>query len=216
MILIRPRAEQEFKAQNVDDNILCKLLGGFMNYIKLKKLCDVFISRPSIRKESDENAYLITPSNLYDNNVIMGLEKASISKSTNSKYMLQTGDILIKRLNPVFVNLFSQIDSPAYSSSNIIVVRPRRKDSSDYIAAILGIYGVESMTHYVKKGVTIQALSAKELLELSIPIVPIDKQQKIGALWKLYQRKRILQNKLNETESLYISNALKTILNEEK
>ena len=187
-----------------------------MEYIKLKNICDVFISRPLVRKDLDENAFLITPSNLYDNNVMVELEKASISQRANNRYKLQTGDILIKRLNPIFVNVFSQMDFPAYSSSNIIVVRPKGKDSSDYIAAIFGVFGVESMTHYVKKGVTIQALSAKELSELSIPVVPIDEQLKIGALWKLYQQKRILQNKLNEAESLHISSALKTILNEER
>lgn len=187
-------------------------LGEFMKYIKLKNLCDVFIGRPSIRKNSDNNAYLITPTNLYEHNVIFGPEKASISQNTNNKYKLQTGDILIKRLNPVFVNVFSQIDSLAYSSSNIIVVRPKGEYSSNYIAAIFGVYGVESMTHYVKKGVTIQAISAKELSEISIPVVSIDKQQKIGELWKLYQQKRILQARLNETENLYIANALKMIL----
>ena len=187
-----------------------------MEYVQLKKTCDVFISRPIFDKENDENSLIITPSNLLDNNIFIGLDKACVSERSNKKFLLKTGDILIKRLNPVFVNVFTQMDYPAHASSNVIVVRPEEEYFSDYLAAIFGIKGVESMTHYVKKGVTIQALSAKELSELRIPMVSIDEQQKIGTLWKLYQRKRILQEKLIETEGLFMSNALKMILNEEK
>lgn len=192
------------------------VMGEFMEYIKLKNICDIFINRPSIQKDAVENAYLITPSNLYDNNIMAELEKVNISQITNNKYVLRIGDILIKRLNPVFVNVFSPIDLPAFSSGNIIVVRPETEYSSEYIAALFGVYGVESMTHYVKKGVTIQAISAKELSEINIPLVSIDEQKKIGALWDLYQRKIILQEKLIDIENLYMNNAIKVILKEEK
>lgn len=186
-----------------------------MEYKKLKDICDVFISRPIIDKEHDENSFLLTPSNLLSNNIIIEMDKVCISKRSNAKFLLRTGDILIKRLNPVFVNVFDQNDYPTYASSNIIIVRPKDDNLSKYIAAVFYIYGIDTMTHYVRRGVTIQALSAKELAEIRIPLVPVCDQKKIGELWSLYQRKSSLKEKLDKYENIYMRNAFKKILSEE-
>ena len=187
-----------------------------MEYSKFNNICDIFISRPSKSINMPLNAYNITPSNLNENNIISNLSKICINLDGDDKHKLRDNDILIKRLNPLFVNIFKSLDMPSYASSNVIVIRAYEGYSPRYIATMFEINGIEKMTHYVKKGVTIQAISTKELSEITIPMLPIKEQNIIGNLWFLQHEKTKLQRKLIENEILYIRATIKTFIKEEK
>lgn len=174
-----------------------------MRKFKLSEVCEVFTGAADNKAENGDGSYLcLLPSNLNENNIIF---KPTIQQNQpkNPKYILRKGDVLLKRLNPLFANVFNaDNDLPVFPTSNVIVIRPNEKIDSYYLAALLELDGIEKINHFVKKGITIQAISARQLSEISLPLIPSEKQKVIGQLWQLQCKKNELALSLYENENV--------------
>lgn len=110
-------------------------------------------------------------------------------------------DIVIKRINPQFVNYIFFNETKVYASSNLIVVRVNKKCVPQYIAYLLE-KGINKLRQEMS-GAVMPAVSRKSIMEFDIgDLLPIKKQLAIGELWRLQKEKKALTAELNTKETL--------------
>ena len=102
-----------------------------------------------------------------------------------------SGDIIIKRISPSFVNYIDKIDDNVYAAGNLIIITAKTVDQK-YLAYILNIE-IPKITQSLS-GSSIPAISIGDLEEVKIPFIPIDRQRAIGNFWQknieLYKLKK--------------------------
>lgn len=156
------------------------------------------------RGVSDQKYKTLTPIKLLDNNVIDGFiydDKVRADDDTK----ICSGDIIIKRISPSFVNYIDKIDDDIYASGNLIIISAISVDPK-YLAYILN-QEIPKITQSLS-GAKIPAIGRSNLEEIQVPILPIEKQKVIGELWQKSIELYKLKNKLNELELSKIKSIL--------
>ena len=99
------------------------------------------------------------------------------------------------------------------ASQNLLVVRPDGDVDPHYLGYLLEqkeILG--QVEHVTGSAAAIKAVSVKKLAGITIPIIPMIEQQKVGAIWKLSrQRKQLLNKYMAENDRLVSMLASKII-----
>ena len=123
------------------------------------------------------------------------------------------GDILVKRLNPSFVHVVDLETVGMVASQNLLVVRPGGDVDPHYLGYLLELKEIlGQVEHVTGSTAAIKAVSVKKLAGITIPIIPIVEQQKVGAIWKLSrQRKQLLNKYMAENDRLVSMLASKII-----
>ena len=106
---------------------------------------------------------------------------------------LQSGDILIKRLNPDCAVVFHEHNNPVVASSNVFVIRAGEKLVPTFLAFLLE--GSSLMQRIAQRSgveTTVSAVTAQQIANCEIPLPPLERQQKLGELWKLNKREEKL------------------------
>ena len=175
-----------------------------MQLKKLGSLCRIFTGGypERMKDQKGKDGYLLLPSNLFDNNIInIPSEPDKIEMS--ERFELQAGDILLKRLNPGFVNVFDgNCNFPIYASNNIIILRSK-SHSPYFLAAMLEQDGISKLNHFAQSGTRIQTISVRQLSDIKIRIPDIKKQKIIGGIWHTKNEKnRLFANLHDEEEKL--------------
>ena len=128
------------------------------------------------------------------------------AEQVTPQQILQEGDILVKRLNPSYVYIFSGEKTEFVASSNLVVVRPRGDCDIDtfYLGFLLEQKDILGQIEQVTgSSAAIKAISIKKLADISIPVVPIEDQRRIGEVWKLSRkRKQLLNEYITESDKL--------------
>ena len=187
-----------------------------MKLKKLGALCQILTGGYPDRSEDQigKDGYLLLPSNLFENNIIhIPSEPDKIEMS--ERFELQTGDILLKRLNPVFVNIFDgNCNFPIYASNNIIILRSKSY-SPFFLAAMLEQDGISKLNHFAQSGTRIQTISVRQLSDLTIRIPDIKKQKIIGGIWQTNNEKKRWLTNLHIEEEKLIKAVIKRIIRQE-
>ena len=183
------------------------LKGDFM----LKKLADVAQIRLCLtQKQTADKMYkILTPIKLLEHNIIDGYvldDKIRADKTTK----VCSGDIIIKRISPSFVNYIDNIDDNVYAAGNLIIITAKTVDSK-YLAYILNIE-IPKITQSLS-GSSIPAISIGDLEEIKIPFLSIEKQRVIGTFWQKSIEIYKLKTRLNELEQIKAKNILAKALN---
>ena len=158
------------------------------------KLC---IVTPPKDKDNREMLFWLTAANLHYDNVISNLV-ADNNSYKDDKLQVCIGDIIIKRINPQFVNLVTNISHETYASNNLFIVRAEKIDAS-YLTFILSSK-IKQISERQSVGSVLPSLGRKEIEEIPIPLVPLEKQKALGNLWLSSTQKKNLKNKLTELE----------------
>lgn len=118
--------------------------------------------------------------------------------------LMRAGDILVKRLNHNFPFLVQEDMPETVVSTNLFIVRAKLGIYSPYLAFLLGQDGaLMQIQHLSGSASGIRAISAKKLAEVTVPIVPKEKQRLLGDLWLLTRRrKKLLNEYANESTRL--------------
>lgn len=147
---------------------------------------------------------VIQPNSFQDDGTMDIVYLQHRSDELSQKQLLMPGDILVKRLNPSYVHVVTNESTGMVASQNLLVVRPCEDVDSFYIGYLLEqkeILG--QVEHVTGSAAAIKAISIKKLAEISIPVVPITEQRKIGELWKLSRmRKKLLNAYVAENDRL--------------
>lgn len=113
---------------------------------------------------------------------------------------LQSGDILIKRLNPDCAVVFHEHNEQVVASSNVFAIRAGERLDPIFLAFLLE--GSSLMQRIAQRSgieTTVSAVTAQQIANCEIPLPPLELQHKFGALWKLHKQEvKLLRGLLSE------------------
>lgn len=168
--------------------------------VKLKDVADIKFCLTGNQKEKSETQIKwLTSPNLSEDNTVDGFTEDDRYVADES-VKISNDDIVIKRISPSYVNYIDRIDDDIYAGNNLILIKQRKDVDSKYLAYILN--------DNIKKiadasiGATIPAIGRAELEGLSIPLLPLDKQVTLGALWYSNIELKKLRRRLTELEGI--------------
>ncbi len=156
---------------------------------------------------------VVQPNSFSDTGVMDTVEQQKRSDEISDKQRLAIGDILVKRLNPSFVHIVALESVGMVASQNLLVVRPSTEIDPYYLGYLLEQKEVlGQVEHVTGSAAAIKAISVKKLAAITIPIIPIAEQRKVGQIWKLSRkRKELLNEYMAENDRLVSMLASKII-----
>ena len=114
--------------------------------------------------------------------------------------LLQSGDILIKRLNPDCAVVFHGPSESVVASANVFAIRAGEELVPAFLAFLFE--GTSLMQRIVQRsgvGSTVSAVTAQQITNCEIPLPPLELQHKLGELWKLNKKEgKLLRGLLAE------------------
>lgn len=138
---------------------------------------------------------VVQPNSFTDTGIMDIVEQQLRGDEVSQKQLLKVGDILVKRLNPSFVHVTALESVGMVASQNLLVVRPSAEVDSDYLGYLLEQKEVlGQVEHVTGSAAAIKAISVKKLAAITIPIIPIAEQRKVGEIWKLSRKRKELLN----------------------
>lgn len=172
-----------------------------------KRLGDVAEIMAGLTGFADKGKYrynVVQPNSFTDTGLMNEVDTQRRGDELANKQLLSVGDILVKRLNPSFVHVVALESVGMVASQNLLVVRPGAEIDSDYLGYLLEqkeILG--QVEHVTGSAAAIKAVSVKKLAGITIPIIPLSEQRKVGAIWKLSRKhKRLLNEYMTENDRL--------------
>lgn len=167
----------------------------------LKEVADIKFCIVSNCKEGKNSERLdwLTASNLLADNVVCGtLESEKYLK--DDLLLIRKGDIILKRIQPSFIN-YIDVDLPnTYAYNNLIVVRAKNIDAK-YLAAVLSCE-IKEVSLSRSVGAVMSSIGRNDLDYFTIPVFPIEEQIQIGQIWHKSIEKKKMAIKLAELENL--------------
>ena len=172
-----------------------------------KRLGDVAEIMAGLTGFSDKGKYrynVVQPNSFTDTGLMNEADVQRRGDELADKQLLSVGDILVKRLNPSFVHVVTLESVGMVASQNILVVRPGAEIDPDYLGYLLEqkeILG--QVEHVTGSAAAIKAVSVKKLAGITIPVISLAEQRKVGAIWKLSRkRKQLLNEYMTESDRL--------------
>lgn len=147
---------------------------------------------------------LFQPNSFTEYGTTSDLQTIRRTETIPEKLILKPGDVLMKRLNPNFVFLMHNAEKASTVSQNLFVIRPGSAISPTYLGYLLEQKDVLSQIEQLSgSAAAIRAISLKKLIDVSIPLLPMDRQRLIGELWLLgKKRKQLLTQFIEENDKL--------------
>ena len=111
---------------------------------------------------------------------------------------LQTGDVLIKRLNPDCAVVFTDENPRVVPSANIFAIRPHAGVLEPFYLAFI-LENSNSLSRISQRsgiGSAVSAVTGSQIENCEIPVPSLEQQCKIGKLWQLVQKRNILLQEL--------------------
>lgn len=182
-----------------------------------KHLGDVAEIMAGLTGFADKGKYrysVVQPNSFTDTGLMNEVDVQRRSDELINKQLLSVGDILVKRLNPSFVHVVALESVGMVASQNILVVRPGAEIDPDYLGYLLeqkDILG--QVEHVTGSAAAIKAVSVKELAGITIPVIPLLEQRKVGAIWKLSRKRKQLLNEYMTENDRLMSSLVSQIIN---
>lgn len=172
-----------------------------------KRLGDVAEIMAGLTGFSDKGKYrysVVQPNSFTDTGLMNEVDVQSRSDELAQNQLLSVGDILVKRLNPSFAHVVTLESVGLVASQNLLVVRPGQEIDPDYLGYLLEQKDILGQVEHVTGSTTaIKAVSVKKLAGITIPVIPLTEQRKVGAIWKLSRkRKQLLNEYMTENDRL--------------
>ena len=160
---------------------------------KLGSLTDIFAGITGFGKAGSYSYRVVQPNSFSDIGTMDALEVQSREDRISSELLLQPGDILVKRLNPSFVYIVTDDEIGTVASQNLLVVRPGPEVDPQYLGFLLEQKEIIGQIEHVSgTSVAIKAISQKKLAEITIPVIPLEDQRKLGRVWQLSRKRKVL------------------------
>ena len=163
-----------------------------------KRLGDVAEIMAGLTGFSDKGKYrynVVQPNSFTDTGLMNEADVQRRGDELADKQLLSVGDILVKRLNPSFVHVVTLESVGMVASQNILVVRPGAEIAPDYLGYLLEQKEILGhVEHVTGSAAAIKAISIKKLAGITVPIIPLSDQRKVGELWKLSRKRKQLLN----------------------
>lgn len=171
---------------------------------KLGAVADILAGVNGLGESGLYTFKVIQPNRFSDTGTLDEYENQSRKEAVRQDLKLRPGDILVKRLNPSFVYVVSDKEIGAIASQNLLIVRPGLELDPLYLACLMEQKEVIGQVEHVSgTAAAIKAISQKKLAEITIPLIPIAEQRKLGKIWLLVRkRKELLREYMAENDKL--------------
>ena len=170
--------------------------------VKLCDIADVKFGFPEKYKKDEigETAFWVTAAILQKDNVVGDLQLDE-SLRPMEQFEILEDDIIIKRINPTYVNFISKLTSKCYAGNNLIIVRSKKDYFAKYIAFTLN----EVIEKFVKDssvGSIMPALNKSDLDNFIINVPALKEQKAISEIWYKSIEKKKMAVRLAELENI--------------
>lgn len=154
-----------------------------MKKLKVNDLCDITINLVTSKK-SIKNA-------IQAKELKIGMIKSKTLAENSDEltacdasriFMVKKNDIIIKRVNPVFVTLILE-DINMALGANLVCIRIKEKYMDKISIPYLAAYLDFKLNTYIREDATIPLLVAQKLKDLCIPLTDTEKQKAMGMSW---------------------------------
>ena len=167
--------------------------------IKLDEIAEVISGVGDERLSSGSyRYYYYQPNSFLDADGPISLPTLFRDEPVLEKHIVKRGDVIVKRLNHDRAYMAEETEGSTTISQNLFIVRTSDgRCLPEYLAFLFEQQEILLQISQVSgTAAPIRAISVKMLHEISIPLIPLEKQRSIGALWKLSKRKQSLLKKL--------------------
>ena len=181
----------------------------------LSDVSEIIFSFPERKEKGDSNVALFASATSFgENNVVSDLKQEE-NLVPDERCRPRAGDIIIRRVQPAFVN-YLDADANYYLGQNLIIIRPHPNLILGKYLAFVIENKIEHL-HGDTAGSLIPSLKRKDLecFDIGDP-QPLRKQNAIGELWWLNKEKAKLQTQLTEVQTKYIKSLLSKMVEETK
>ena len=160
--------------------------------MKIKDICTLLFSIPIKNKIPNvEKNFWVTQADLKENNVTE-VNEDYIDFDLKTCIKPVKNDILIKRNNPTYVNIYDD-DRETYLGNNLVIVRTQQIDVK-YLAFIIE-QQLEKLNALTNNSTFSKALNREMLEQIEVMEVDTSKQKIIGEVWLLNKKKnQLIQN----------------------
>lgn len=179
-----------------------------MEKIKVSDLCDVVINLHTAKTEiANGTETKEIKIGMIKSKTLIEYSDETVRYDPDRMFTVKKNDIIIKRVNPVFVTLVSE-DRGAVLGANLVCIRIKEKYKEKIMPEFLAAYLDAKIRTYMREDAAIPLLVAQKLRDLYIPLTDIEKQKAIGLSW-FYNSINYEKNKaLLETEYEYNQNLI--------
>lgn len=171
---------------------------------RLGDIAEIMAGIPGFTDKGKFKYRVVQPNSFTDTGEMNAVEVQKRDDEISERQLLTSGDILVKRLNPSFVHVVTIKSVGMAVSQNLLVVRPGNEVDPYYLGYLLEqkeILG--QVEHVTGSAAAIKAVSVKKLAGITIPVIPLPEQRKVGAIWKLSRkRKQLLNEYMTENDRL--------------
>jgi restriction endonuclease S subunit len=166
---------------------------------------------------SKGEVYYIQARDFDDNRQLVNNLTPVLSYEENfEKHFLQPGDILIVAKGSSFLTaVFDGSYSPAVASTVFLVIRINNKQSVDpqFVSWYLNQSSTQSFLLSLSRGTSIPSINKKMLMEIDIPLPPMEKQKLIIELMQLQHKDKILKRKIEELKEIQVNQIITNAIN---
>lgn len=154
-----------------------------MKHTRLAEVAEIkfCVVSPGRTKLQETPTQWLACANFLKNNTIV-YDTTETYYAPDKELLIQKDDIVIKRITPMFVNYVDYMPNEVYAGNNLIVITPKQEVYSKYLAMLLN-ERIESLSESSSVGAVMKSVSRQHLEEISIPLLPYEKQVLVGDLW---------------------------------
>ena len=161
------------------------------------KFCSV---SPGRTKTQESPTMWLQCANFLRNNTIT-CDATATNYVPDDELLIKKDDIVVKRISPMFVNYIDCIPDEIYAGNNLIVITPKQEVYSKYLAMLLN-ERIESLSESSSVGAVMKSVSRQHLEDVTIPLLPYEKQVLVGDLWYNGIELEKMRTRLAELESI--------------
>ena len=173
----------------------------FLSEISEIKFCIVNSS-----KQTAAHSKWIMPANLMNDNILTGYSESDKYKPDDT-LLIYKNDIIIKRINPSFVNYIDTNMENIFACNNLIIVRAK-KVNPKYLSSYLN-RKIKEFSENHSIGAIMPSIGRQEIENFQIPLLSVKEQEFIGDIWyKSIEKKKMLARlaKLENEKEIYLLN----------
>ncbi len=176
---------------------------------KLGELADIRIctGSPGKTRRQDFPVRWLGCADFLKNNMI-ALDPREYTGFPDPACLIRSGDIVVKRIAPTFVNYIDEIDGEVFAGNNLIVITPGEEVYSRYVAMLLN-EGIRSLAESDSVGAVMKSVNRTSLENIRIPCIPYEKQKLVGDLWYYGIELEKKKDRLAELETIKNNHRIK-------
>ena len=172
-----------------------------MKHLRLAEIAEIkfCVVSPGRTKTQEAPTMWLQCANFLRNNTII-YDATVTNYVPDDELLIKKDDIVVKRISPMFVNYIDYIPDEMYAGNNLIVITPKQKVYSKYLAMLLN-ERIESLSESSSVGAVMKSVSRQHLEEVDFPMLPYEKQVLVGDLWYSGIELEKMRTRLAELES---------------